>query len=219
MCYNLFTHAECAKDVVEGFLWGDLSSCYVGKMIESEAEVFGKKVSAYILLKTIDDTEEAFMSQRHGLVVTGIGDDDVGVGSLGRSGKELGAELIKSDTIFCLECLCLVFNADDGLVITDGKIRIRNAWLGHHQNDVGTLDGSEGTINAQPLDVVIGVTNACRISESEGDAAQLDCVFDGITSGALYVADNGTFLTYKGIEKCGLAYVGCTNDGNRNAVL
>ena len=43
---DLLSHAESAEDVVEGFLGGDLSASDVCKMIEGEAEVFGKEVSA-----------------------------------------------------------------------------------------------------------------------------------------------------------------------------
>ena len=35
------SHAECAEDVVQGFLGGDLTASDVGEVVEGEAEVFG----------------------------------------------------------------------------------------------------------------------------------------------------------------------------------
>ena len=47
----------------------------------------------------------------------------------------------------------------------------------------------------------------------------MDSVFDGVTGGALYVADNGTFLTEQGIQQGTFAYIWSTDDGYRYAVL
>ena len=46
MLVNLLSHAEMTKDVVEGFLGGDLSAGDVGKDVEGETEIFGKEVTA-----------------------------------------------------------------------------------------------------------------------------------------------------------------------------
>ena len=63
------------------------------------------------------------------------------------------------------------------------------------------------------------MTDACGVDEAEGDAAELDGVFDGITSGALDVTDDGTFFAQQGIEERGFADIGCSDYGNGNAVL
>jgi len=40
----LFAHAEMLEDVIEGFLWGDLTAGDFGEGVEGEAEVFGEEV-------------------------------------------------------------------------------------------------------------------------------------------------------------------------------
>ena len=58
MCFfaiGLFSHAELGEDVVEGFLGGDLTTGDVGKVVEGEAEVFGKEVAADLLMEAVDD--------------------------------------------------------------------------------------------------------------------------------------------------------------------
>ena len=48
-----------------------------GKSVEGEAEVFGKEVSAELLLKTVEHTNKMVMGASEGLVVTGIADNDI----------------------------------------------------------------------------------------------------------------------------------------------
>ena len=63
------------------------------------------------------------------------------------------------------------------------------------------------------------MTDASGVDETEGDTAQLDAVFNGIASGALNVADDGTLFTNESVEQRALTYVGRSNDGNRYAVF
>lgn len=135
-------------------------------------------------------------------VVTGVGDDDVCVCRLGGSVDELLTEIVESDAVLGLERLGLVFDADDGLVLADRDVGVGHTRFGHHQDDGGTLCGAEGTVDAEAFNLVVGVADACGVDESEGDASQLDAVFDGIAGGALDVAYDGTFFTNKGIEEC-----------------
>ena len=72
-------HAEMAKDVVEGFLGGDLTAGDVGEMVEGEAEVFGNEVGGEVRGEAVDDAGEGVVSMAEGFVVAGAGDDDIGV--------------------------------------------------------------------------------------------------------------------------------------------
>ena len=141
------------------------------------------------------------MGTKEGFVVTGIGDDDIGISCLGGCGKEPGAELIESDAVFGLEGFSLVLDANDGLVVADRNVRVGDTGLGHHQDDGGTLGCCEGVVDAHLFYLVRSVSNASGVDESEGDATQLNGVFDGITGSTLYVADDSTLLTYKCIEE------------------
>ena len=72
----LFSHAEVTKDVVEGFLGGDLATCDFGEDVESLAEVFGKEVAGKAAVQAFDDTLDAVVGTEEGVVVSGVGDDD-----------------------------------------------------------------------------------------------------------------------------------------------
>ena len=63
------------------------------------------------------------------------------------------------------------------------------------------------------------MADAGGVDEAEGDAAELNGVFDGIAGGALYVADNGALLAEQGVEQGAFAYVGRSDDGYVDAVL
>ena len=217
-CY-LLSDAEVGENVVEGFLGSDLAAGDVGEVGEGEAEVFGEEVAGELVVETLEDVEEALVGTEKSVVVAGIGDDDVGVGGVGSGGKDLGAEFVEPDAVFRLEGFGLVFDADDGLVAADGDVGIGDARLCHHEDDGGTLGGGEGTANAKALDPVGSVTDASGVDETEGDAVDSEGVFDGVTCGALDVADDGAFFAKEGIEKGGFANVGRTDDGNGDAVL
>ena len=83
--YSL-SHAEVGEDVVEGFLGGDAASGDVGKGIEGEAEVFGKEVSAQVGVQAVKDALEAGVGTGEGLIVTGVGDNNVLRGEFGDVG-------------------------------------------------------------------------------------------------------------------------------------
>ena len=82
----LFSHAEMGEDVVEGFLRSDLAACDFCQGVDDLAEVFGKEVSTKFCLEARDDTLEVGMGTGEGIVVAGIGDDDVG----GGDGRDVG---------------------------------------------------------------------------------------------------------------------------------
>jgi hypothetical protein len=43
---GLLAHAKMLKDVIEGFLRGDLTTGYFGEGVESETEGFGEEIAA-----------------------------------------------------------------------------------------------------------------------------------------------------------------------------
>ena len=76
-------------------MWRNLTASDVGKVVEGEAEVFGKEVAREVLVEAVNDTEEACMSLHEGFVMAGIGDDDVVC-----SGGQIGLLGFLKDALF-----------------------------------------------------------------------------------------------------------------------
>ena len=172
-----------------------MATSNLGEGVEGEAEVFGKKVAAGLLTKAIDDALKMCLGTTEGIVMTSIGNDDIIVGNLRGSIDELLAQMVKAYAVFSLKSLGLVLDADDGLVVAHGNDRVGHAWLCHHQDDLGTLGSCYGAVYTHQLYLVVSMANACGIDEAEGNATQLDGVFDGVARSALDVADDGALFT------------------------
>ena len=71
--------AKVRKYVIQRFLRSDLSACDFGEDVESLAEVLGKKVGweSGTGRKAGYDTLDAGVGTKQGIVVAGIGDDDL----------------------------------------------------------------------------------------------------------------------------------------------
>ena len=134
------------------------------------------------------------MGTDEGVVVAGVGDDDVGIGGLGGGSDELLFEGFDAYAIFGLKSLGLVLDADDSLVVVGGDVGVGHTRLCHHQDDTGTPGSGYGALDAEVLYLVVSMTDACGVYKSEGDAAEQDGVFDGIASGALYIGDDSPFF-------------------------
>ena len=128
-------------------------------------------------------------------------------------------EVVEANAVLGLESVGLVLDADDGLVVAGGDVRVGDAGLGHHEDDAGTLSSSDRTFNAQLFDGVGGVANAGSVNEAEGNTVEVDGVFDGIAGGALDVGYDGTLFTQQGIEQGGLAHVWSSDYGYGDAIL
>jgi len=89
---NLLSDAEVGEDVLEDFVWGDGASCDFGEVGEGEAEVFSEEVARERFVcccplavdlscsHAFDDASEAFVGFHEGVVVAGVGYDDVVLG-------------------------------------------------------------------------------------------------------------------------------------------
>ena len=58
---------------------GYLTACDFGKDIDNVAEIFGKNISADFFLEAVNDTGKRLAGTNEDIIVTGIGDYDVGV--------------------------------------------------------------------------------------------------------------------------------------------
>ena len=76
-----------------------------------------------------------------------------------------------------------------------------------------------GTLDADAFHYVGGLADAGSVDEAEGDAAQVDGVFDDVACGAVDVAHDGSLFAKEGVEEGGLAHIGLADDGHGNAVL
>ena len=66
----LFSHAEMAEDVVEGFLGGDESACDFGERVDGEAEVFGHEVGRGMRLQACEHSVEMVGGGKKGIIMT-----------------------------------------------------------------------------------------------------------------------------------------------------
>ena len=73
----LFSDAEVLEDVVEAFLWGDLTAGDFGENVEDVAEVFAKQVATEAGVEAGDASLKGCLGAAEGFVVAGVGDDDV----------------------------------------------------------------------------------------------------------------------------------------------
>ena len=48
-----------------------------GEGVEGKAEIFGKEIAAEVVVEAVKDTKQMFVGTSQGIVMTGIGDDDV----------------------------------------------------------------------------------------------------------------------------------------------
>ena len=94
-----------------------------------------------------------------------------------------------------------------------------NAGVNHPEDDGGLLHLLIGALDADALDNVGGLAYAGGVDEAEGDAAEVDGVFDDIACGAVDVAHDGSLFAYEGVEEGGLTHVGLADDGYGYAVL
>lgn len=146
-------------------------------------------------VEAFDDALDGLVGSDEGIVVAGVGDDDIGVGGLGGGGYELLLQGFEAYAEFGLESWGLVLNVDDGLVVVGLDVGVGDAGLFHEQDDAGTANGGNRALNAEVLYLVVGVADACGVDESECDATQLNGVFDGIAGGTLNVAHDGALFT------------------------
>ena len=66
--------------------------------------------------------------------------------------------------------------------------------VNHPKDNLGFFDGSIGALDTNFFDGVGGFAKSGGVDETEGDAVDVDGVFDGVASGAMNVADDGTVV-------------------------
>ena len=173
----------------------------------------------------------AFVGTDEGIVVAGIGDDDVGVGGLG--GRQCRCQSWQRFYELGIECrlpnfgldlsLDFVLDTDDGLVCSCGHVGVGQSPALSASGSIARarygLDGGIGALDADVFYLVGGLTDACGVDKTEGDIINIDGVFDGIAGGAMDVADDGAIFMKQAVEQGALAYVWCSDDGYGDAVL
>ena len=135
----LLAHAEVAKDVSENFLCVDFATCYLGKMVETLAEVFGYEVAGEILLKGIEGALNVEKGDVKSLLMTDVGDEDFIIVGGRNAVEELLLKPIHALARECLKMLRLVVNLDNGLVITQVEGRVVSIIIAHQDDDLRTF--------------------------------------------------------------------------------
>ena len=135
----LLAHAEVTKDVSEDFFCVDFATGYLGKVVETLAEVFGYEVAGEILLKGIEgalDVEKGYVKS---LLMTDVGDEDFIIVGGRNAVEELLLKPIHALACECLELLRLVVNLDNGLVITQVESWVVSIIIAHQDDDLRTF--------------------------------------------------------------------------------
>ena len=73
-------------------------------------------------------------------------------------------------------------------------------YVDHPEDDSGFFDGLKSAVDADFLNLVGCLADAGGVDEAEGDAVDVDGVFDGVARGAVNVADDGTVVSQKTVE-------------------
>lgn len=96
---------------------------------------------------------------------------------------------------------------------------MRGLMVDEPHDDRGLVHLLIGTLNAELLDTVVGVSDAGRVDEAEGDAMDEHRVLHRITRGAVDVADDSFVFVEQLIEQCAFAHIGLADDGHGNALF
>ena len=94
-----------AKDISEDFFCVDFTTCYLSKVVETLAKVFGYEVAGEILLKGIEgalDVEKGYVKS---LLMTDVGDEDFIIVGGRNAVEELLLKPIHALARECLEML------------------------------------------------------------------------------------------------------------------
>lgn len=111
------------------------------------------------------------------------------------------------------------FAARKQLLGERGPLEQGGGTVHHPQYDVGFVQFLVCTFDSDVFDGVVGLADAGRIDESEGDAVPVDRIFYHIAGGAVDVAYDGPFLAKQGIEEGRFPYVCFADDGDGDAVF
>lgn len=106
------------------------------------------------------------------------------------------------------------FVEDEDAAVGDGIRQVqalscagRLAGIDDFDDEVGAVEFALGALDADALDVVMGLAQAGGIDQAERDAVNLDDFLNGVAGGAGGGADDGTLKAEEGIEQAAFANV------------
>ena len=200
-----------------------------GEDVEGLAEVFGYEVSTELHLHAGEDALSAFVGTEESVVMAGRSDYYIRVGKgrdvgcfvngffqfvdveivLGGNPQEcIVADLEKGGGKRVNRSLFvyLVMNDNQRLIVAEFlyffNIFFRWFLVDYPDDDTGFADGCVGAVDANLLDGVGGLANAGGVDESEGDALQVDVVFDGVAGGAVNIGNDGAVVFQQSVQEC-----------------
>ena len=87
---------------------------------------------------SFENAYDGLMGTKECVVVSSVGDDDVGFVEGRNDCYELVFQGFEADAVFGLELLGFSLNTDDGLTFTDGNVGVGHTGFCHEQDDAGT---------------------------------------------------------------------------------
>ena len=162
------------------------------------------------------------MGSLEGIVMAGVGDNDVRVGEgwdvgglvdgllkvidalprLGRDGENGGEGRNGrngcDNIAACRAEVGLGVNGDEDSAMSVSGHGCSFCWCGKliekPEDDAGTVDGLISSLYADLLYLVGCLPDAGGVDEAKGDSLQVDCVFDCVAGGSMEVADDSTIF-------------------------
>ncbi|MNQ80513.1 hypothetical protein D3C85_954980 [compost metagenome] len=95
--------------------------------------------------------------------------------------------------------------------------RIRGGAIHHEQHPVGLLNLGPGALDADLLNLVLGVAQAGGVDDVQRHAIQVDVLAQHVAGGAGDLGDDGGLTPGQGVEQARLAGVGTAGDHHLHA--
>ena len=230
----LFPDAEASEDIPQQFVGGHLAGDG-SQMVECIAEVYGHEVGGDAVGKALRHCVEGLSHKFEGLIVAGVGEEDVLLARVAHlrmeSAEDLFPEGFKAQTRLAREAqppypaaICqqvgLGVHLDNRLV---RKVKVgllaRLGGITEIEHYISLFHGFLTTLHAECFHTVIAVTKAGGVDKAEGDAVEGEGFLNGVARGAGDVADDGTVVSQQGVEQRRLAGIGFADDGHRDAAF
>lgn len=198
-------------------LAGDL-----GKVIENKTKVFSEEIRRDVLAQTGEDARQILVGLLERLIVPYATDNDVTLLNVGDVGGPVNGlfkdierrGMLGTDGDDRSACNGFTAERTEVALVADGDERFACSALqqvGYFcfggylikqpEHDAGFGDGVVGALYANLLYLISSLADAGSVDKTEGDALDVDNVFDGVSCRAMHVGDNRPLILQQTVEQ------------------